>query len=73
MSGLWVWITDLGNSKIVALILFMSTFIAIVVYLFVNGRRSAHFETYRYIPLDDDDSPLDPHGSSRERTKSENK
>lgn len=73
MVDFWAWITDLGNSKIVALLLFMGTFVAIVGYLFSNGRRSARFESYRYIPLDDDESPLDPHAHARERTKSEKK
>lgn len=70
MLEMWYWITDLGNSKIVALLLFMTTFIVIVIYLFSSRRRSHRFESYRYIPLDDEDSPLDPHRSaSGERNK----
>ena len=71
MAEFWSWITDLGNSKIVALLLFMSTFIAIVIYLFSNSRRSRRFEAYRYIPLDDEDSPLDPNAASGDRNKGE--
>ncbi len=71
MAEFWSWITDLGNSKIVALLLFMSTFIAIVIYLFLNGRRSTRLESYRYIPLDDEDSPLDPNAASGDRNKGE--
>ncbi|TVP83382.1 MAG: cbb3-type cytochrome c oxidase subunit 3 [Thioalkalivibrio sp.] len=71
MAEFWGWITDLGNSKIVALLLFMSTFIAIVIYLFSNSRRSTRFESYRYIPLDDEDSPLDPNAASGDRNKGE--
>lgn len=71
MAEFWFWITDLGNSKMVALILFMSTFIAIVLYLFTNSLRSHRFESYRYIPLDDEDSDLDPNLAPGDRTKGE--
>jgi cbb3-type cytochrome oxidase subunit 3 len=71
MAEFWSWITDLGNSKIVALLLFMSTFVAIVIYLFSSSRRSRRFESYRYIPLDDEDSPLDPNTASGDRNKGE--
>ncbi|AGA31906.1 cytochrome c oxidase, subunit CcoQ [Thioalkalivibrio nitratireducens DSM 14787] len=71
MAEFWSWITDLGNSKIVALILFMSTFVAIVIYLFSSRRRSTRFESYRYIPLDDEDSHLDPNVSPGDRNKGE--
>lgn len=60
MMAAWEWITDLGNSKMVALLLFMSTFIGIVIYLFAKPSRARQFETYRYIPLDDDDSHREP-------------
>jgi cbb3-type cytochrome oxidase subunit 3 len=69
MAEFWGWITDLGSSKIVALLLFMTTFIAIVVYLFSSRHRSARLESYRYIPLDDEDSPLDPNAASGDRNK----
>jgi cbb3-type cytochrome oxidase subunit 3 len=71
MAELWSWITDLGNSKIIALLLFMSTFIVIVIYLFSNRHRSTRFEAYRYIPLDDEDSDLDPNAASGDRNKGE--
>jgi len=68
--GFWEWITDLGNSKIVALLLFMSTFIGVVIYLFANRGRARRFETYRYIPLDDDDSQREP-VARRDKTESD--
>lgn len=61
MMTLWQWITDHGNSKIVALLLFMGTFLAILIYLFSNRSRARKMETYRFIPLEDDASPLDPY------------
>jgi cbb3-type cytochrome oxidase subunit 3 len=71
MAEAWFWITDLGNSKMVALLLFMSTFIAIVLYLFSNRLRSRRFESYRYIPLDDEDSDRDPNIASGDRNQGE--
>jgi cbb3-type cytochrome oxidase subunit 3 len=61
MTTLWQWITDHGNSKIVALLLFMGTFLGILIYLFSNRGRARKMETYRFIPLEDDASPLDPY------------
>ncbi len=70
MAAAWEWITDMGNSKMVALLLFMSTFIGIVIFLFANRRRASKFETYRYIPLDDDDSFREP-TARHDKTESE--
>ncbi|PYG01519.1 MULTISPECIES: cbb3-type cytochrome c oxidase subunit 3 [unclassified Thioalkalivibrio] len=71
MLNLWEWIQDMGNSKTLALILFMSTFVGVVIYLFANPRRARKFETYRYIPLDDDDSHREPTTSRRDKTESD--
>lgn len=54
MSTLWLWITDLGNSKILALLLFFSTFLGILIYLFSSRSRSERLESYRYMPFDDE-------------------
>ncbi|WP_018138219.1 MULTISPECIES: cbb3-type cytochrome c oxidase subunit 3 [unclassified Thioalkalivibrio] len=70
MAAAWEWITDLGNSKMFALVLFMSTFIGIVIYLFAKPSRAKKFETYRYIPLEEDDSHLEP-TARRDKTESE--
>nr|WP_274520638.1 MULTISPECIES: cbb3-type cytochrome c oxidase subunit 3 [Ectothiorhodospira] len=47
----------MGNSKIVALLLFFSTFVGILIYLFSSRSRSDRLESYRYIPFDDEDTP----------------
>lgn len=54
MAEFWGWITDLGNSKMVALILFFSTFVGILFYLYSSRGRSERLESYKYMPLDDD-------------------
>ena len=56
LTDIWMWITDLGNSKIAALLIFFVTFVGIVIYVYANKARSERLESYRYVPfLDDDD------------------
>lgn len=55
MEEAWRWITDLGNSKIVALLIFFGTFIGILFYVFSSKKRSKRLESYKYIPLQDED------------------
>jgi cbb3-type cytochrome oxidase subunit 3 len=52
---LWYWIADMSNSKIVALLLFSTTFVGILVYVFTGKKRSERLESYRYIPFQDDE------------------
>ncbi len=54
---LWTWLTDLGNSKMVALVIFFTTFVGIVLYVYSNKERSARLESYRYVPFLDEDDP----------------
>ena len=54
MAEFWGWITDLSNSKMVALILFFSTFVGILIYLYSSRGRSERLESYKYMPFDDD-------------------
>lgn len=49
------WFTELENSKTVALVLFFVVFCGILLYVFTGRKRSARLESYKYIPLDDDD------------------
>jgi cbb3-type cytochrome oxidase subunit 3 len=51
----WQWITQLGNSKIVALLLFFGTFIGILLYVFSNKQRSERLENYKYMPFQDEE------------------
>ncbi len=60
LATFWVWITDLGNSKMVALVIFFTTFVGILFYVYSNKERSKRLESYRYMPLMDDDKPRQP-------------
>jgi cbb3-type cytochrome oxidase subunit 3 len=55
---LWYWIADMSNSKIVALLLFSTTFVGILIYVFTGRKRARRLESYRYIPFQDDEDKL---------------
>ena len=56
-ADFWVWIMDVQNSQIVALLIFFSVFMGILFYVFASRKRGARLETYRYTPfLDEDDA-----------------
>ena len=58
MTDIFMWFTDLGNSKVAALIIFFVTFVGIVLYVYTGKERTKRLESYRYVPfLDDDDGP----------------
>ncbi len=46
---------DLSNSKSVGLVIFFITFVAIIIYVYGNKKRSVRFESYRDIPFLDDE------------------
>ena len=56
----WVlWFSRFENSKIVALLLFFVTFCGILIYVYTGKKRSQRLESYKYIPLQDDEQNLD--------------
>ncbi|WML90054.1 cbb3-type cytochrome c oxidase subunit 3 [Thiothrix lacustris] len=55
LTDFWTWILDLGNSKTVALLIFFTTFVGIVIYVYSSRKRSERLESYRYMPLMDED------------------
>ena len=54
-----VWFTRMENAKIFALILFFTTFCAILIYVFSGKKRAKRLESYKYIPFQDDSSETD--------------
>lgn len=69
LADLWMWITDLGNSKMVALVIFFTTFVGIVLYVYSNKARSERLESYRYVPFLDDDEHKPAAGSPKQGEK----
>ncbi|UJS23495.1 cbb3-type cytochrome oxidase subunit 3 [Thiothrix winogradskyi] len=55
LTDFWTWILDLGNSKTVALLIFFTTFVGIVIYVYSSRKRSERLESYRYLPMMDED------------------
>ncbi len=64
-----LWFTKFENSKIVALLLFFVAFCGILLYVYTGKNRSPRLESYKYIPLQDDD--LDPDAGNGEVNKDE--
>ena len=58
MPDWFLWLTKFENSKIVALLLFFTAFCGILLYVYTGKKRSARLESYKYIPLQDDDEDL---------------
>jgi cbb3-type cytochrome oxidase subunit 3 len=48
------WITTMENSKPLALLIFLTTFIAIVIYVYTGKGRKERLESYKNIPFADD-------------------
>ena len=57
MVGFRAWIMDIGNSQTVALLIFFTVFIGILLYVFASRKRGERLESYRFTPfLDEDDA-----------------
>jgi cbb3-type cytochrome oxidase subunit 3 len=52
------WFGRFENSKILALVLFFVTFCGILIYVYTGKKRSQRLESYKYIPLQDDERDL---------------
>ncbi len=53
-----LWFGRLENSKIVAVLLFFFTFCGILIYVYTGKKRSERLESYKYMPLQDDEKAL---------------
>ena len=67
-----LWFTRLENSKVVALLLFFFTFCGILIYVYTGRQRSERLESYKYMPLMDDEQDLNAdHGEEEKDERSE--
>lgn len=55
------WFTSMENTKPFALVLFFVTFVGIVLYVYSNKQRSERYESYKNIPLTDDEDEQTTH------------
>ncbi len=58
MQEIFDWFMVMANNKSVTLIIFVVTFVAILIYVYGSKKRSKRLETYRNIPFLDDDNDL---------------
>jgi len=58
---LLLWFTKFENTKPVSLVIFFVLFCGVLVYLFGNRERGKTLETYKNIPLQDEENELGKH------------
>ena len=56
MQEIFDWFMVMANNKTVTLIIFVVTFVSILIYVYGSKKRSKRLETYRNIPFLDDDN-----------------
>ena len=72
LTDFWTWMMDLGNSKTVALLIFFTTFMGIVIYVYSSRKRGERLESYRYTPfLDEDEADKRVKAAEASRAKGE--
>lgn len=69
MADLWQWLTQLENSKIVALVVLFIAYIAILIYIFTGKKRAERLESYKYIPLMEEDEDNNKQVKEDERSE----
>ena len=63
----WIqWLGQFENSKILALLLFFVAFCGILIYVYTGKKRSQRLESYKFIPLQDDEQDLDADSGEEE-------
>jgi cbb3-type cytochrome oxidase subunit 3 len=50
-----MWFTKFENTKPVSLVIFFSLFCGVLIYLYGNKQRGQQLESFKNIPLQDDD------------------
>lgn len=49
-----IWFTKFENTKPVAMVIFLASFVGILYYVYSDKKRGERLESYRNIPLADD-------------------
>jgi cbb3-type cytochrome oxidase subunit 3 len=60
------WLSNMENTKPLALVIFFVVFVGIVLYVFTGKKRSKRLESYKHIPFMDDDKDKPPSAGSNE-------
>ncbi len=56
MAEVWEWLSKMENTKPLALVIFFTTFVAIVLYVYSGKKRKRRLESYKHIPFMDEDA-----------------
>ena len=51
------WLSNMENTKPLALVIFFVVFVAILLYVFTGKKRAKRLESYKNIPFLEDDPP----------------
>ncbi len=55
MEAFWQWIIQPRNAGTVALLLFFFGFMGVVIYVYTGKARKSRLESYKWIPLEDEE------------------
>ena len=69
IDDLIAWFMVLSNAKVVSMLILVSTFSAILIYVYGSKTRSKRLEEYRNIPFLDDDQDIRIPTSQKEGKK----
>ena len=51
------WLSNMENTKPLALVIFFVVFVGILIYVFTGKKRGKRLESYKNIPFQEDDEP----------------
>lgn len=57
VSTMLEWLSNMQNTKPLALVIFFVAFVGVVLYVFTGKKRSKRLESYKNIPFEEDDAP----------------
>lgn len=60
LNDIFEWFMVMANNKATTLVIFVITFLAIIIYVYGSKKRSKRFETYRNIPFMDENDERVP-------------
>jgi len=69
LNDIFDWFMVMANNKAATLIIFVVTFLAIIIYVYGSKNRSKRLETYRNIPFLDDDDERVPTSNKEDENK----
>lgn len=59
------WLSQMENTKPLALVIFFVTFVGILIWVFTGKKRGERLESYKNIPFLDDDEPANDKGKDQ--------